>query len=60
MSVKGRPKQAVTKDKRFEIRLSEDTYNTLNKCAEQLHISKAEVIHKGIALVEEELNKKTP
>lgn len=60
MSVKGRPRQAKTKNRRFEIRLSEDTYNILNKCAEQLHISKAEVIHKGIALVEEKLDKETP
>jgi hypothetical protein len=52
MSPKGRPTQEK-RGKRFEIRLSEQTYNTLEECSDKLRISKAEVIHKGIALVRE-------
>ena len=57
MSPKGRPTQDK-RDKRFEIRLSEETYKTLDECSERLKISKAEVIHKGIALVKKEMDKK--
>ena len=46
------------RDKRFELRLSEETYSTLEECAKKLSITKAEVIHKGIALVEAEIEKK--
>lgn len=57
MSPKGRPTQDK-RDKRFEIRLSNDTYKTLEECSEQLGVTKSEVIHKGIAMVKEELDKK--
>ncbi|MDE6762541.1 MAG: ribbon-helix-helix domain-containing protein [Oscillospiraceae bacterium] len=57
MSPKGRPTQDK-RDKRFEIRLSEETYKTLDECSERLKISKAEVIHKGIAMVKKEMDKK--
>lgn len=57
MSAKGRPTNDK-KDKRFEIRLSSKTYDTLTECSEKLNISKAEVIHKGIDLVNSEMNKK--
>lgn len=57
MSPKGRPTQDK-KDKRFEIRLSAETYETLEQCAKKLEITKAQVIHKGIALVKEEIEKK--
>ena len=43
------------RDKRFELRLSEETYSTLEECAEILGITKAEVIHKGIALVKTDI-----
>ena len=56
MSPKGRPTQDK-RDKRFEIRLSNDTYKTLEECSEQLGVTKSEVIHKGIAMVKEELDK---
>ena len=56
MSPKGRPTQDK-RDRRFEIRLSERTYKTLEDCAKKLHITKAEVIHKGIELVEKEIKK---
>lgn len=57
MSPKGRP-TLNKRDKRFEIRLSEQTYNTLEECSERLKITKAEVVHKGIALVKSELEQK--
>lgn len=56
MSPKGRPTDE-RRDKRFEIRLSSDTYRTLEECAEALQITKAEVVHKGIALVKAEIEK---
>lgn len=56
MSPKGRPTQDK-RDKRFEIRLSSDTYKTLEECSEKLNITKAEVIHKGIAMVKSEIEK---
>lgn len=57
LSPKGRPTQDK-RDKRFEIRLSADTYNTLEECAKNLQVTKAEVVHKGIALVKAEIDKK--
>ncbi len=57
MSPKGRPTQDK-RDKRFEIRLSSDTYNTLEECSQKLNITKAEVVHKGIALVKAEIDNK--
>lgn len=57
MSQKGRPTQDK-RDKRFEIRLSAGTYETLEECSEKLEITKAEVIHKGIAMVKADLDKK--
>lgn len=57
MSPKGRPTQDK-RNKRFEIRLSSDTYRTLEECSEKLEITKAEVIHKGIAMVKAEIDKK--
>lgn len=56
MSPKGRP-TLDKRDKRFEIRLSAETYKTLEECADFLNISKAEVLHKGIALVKAEIDK---
>lgn len=56
MSPKGRPTQDK-RGKRFEIRLSESTYDTLVECSEKLNITKAEVVHKGIALVKAEIDK---
>ena len=53
----GRPTQDK-KGKRFELRLSETTYETLEECAQKLHMTKAEVVHKGIALVKSEIDNK--
>lgn len=53
----GRPTQEK-KGKRFELRLSDKTYNTLEECSIKLNISKAEVIHMGIAMVKSYLDNK--
>lgn len=53
----GRPTQDK-RDRRFEIRLSADTYEKLEECSERLEITKSEVIHKGIAMVKAEIDKK--
>jgi predicted DNA-binding protein len=52
----GRPTQDK-RGKRFEIRLSEQTYKILEECSKNLGITKAEVIHRGIALVKSEIKK---
>ncbi len=57
MSHKGRPTNDL-KNKRFEIRLSQNTYNVLEECAKTLEVSKSEIIHKGIELVKKELDEK--
>ena len=57
MSPKGRPTNDK-RDKRFEIRLSDTTAKILEECSERLKISKSEVIHRGIGLVKEKLDKK--
>lgn len=58
MSPKGRP-TLEKRGKRFEIRLSENTYKVLEECSERLKITKAEVVHKGIAMVKADLDNKT-
>lgn len=57
MSPKGRP-TLDKRGKRFEIRLSESTYKVLEECSEQLNITKAEVVHKGISMVKAEIDSK--
>ena len=56
MSPKGRPTNDK-KNKRFEIRLSERTYSILEKCSKELNLTKTEIIHKGIELVDKEIKK---
>lgn len=53
----GRP-TANKKTERLEIRLTPDEALVLNQCAEQLQISKTEVINKGVRLVKAELDEK--
>lgn len=50
----GRP-TVDPRGKRFELRLSETTYQELEECANKLNISKADVVHKGISMVFETL-----
>ena len=58
MSPIGRPKSDNPKKFRLEIRLTEEEDARLKRCAEVLHVSRTEVINRGITLVEKEMNKK--
>ncbi len=53
-----RPKSDKSKHLRFEIRMAKETADKLRYCAEQLEISKTEVIQRGIDLVKSEVDKK--
>lgn len=54
----GRPtKEDQKKSVRIEIRMTEKRAEQLKRCAEALNISRAEVIERGIDLVEESIKK---
>lgn len=57
MSPKGRP-TLDKRGKRFQLRLSDNTYKALEECSKRLKITKAEVVHKGIAMVKAEIDSK--
>ena len=56
MSPKGRP-TTNKKTHRLEIRLSPDELTLMQECADTLHISKTEVINRGVRLVKAEIDK---
>ncbi len=51
------PKGDAKKDVRIEIRITQDKANQLKECAERLNISRAEVIERGIDMVDAETKK---
>jgi uncharacterized protein (DUF1778 family) len=53
----GRP-TSNKRTKRLEIRMAPDEAQLLQECADELQVSKTEVIVKGIRLVKAELEKK--
>lgn len=53
-----RPKSDKSKHLRFEIRMTTETADKLEYCAEILKVSKTEVIERGIDLVKSEADKK--
>ena len=53
----GRPTQNK-KTERLEIRMTLEESQLLNECAERLHVSKTEVLNKGVQLVKKELDEK--
>ena len=53
----GRPHKDVTKNVNLGLRLTQETADKLQRCADALGISRTEVIEKGIDLVEEGLKK---
>lgn len=57
MSPKGRP-TSNKKTERFEVRLAPNEAELLQECADELQVTKTEVIVKGIRLVKAELDKK--
>lgn len=54
----GRPPKDTTKSVNIGLRITEETANKLQKCADHLKVSRTRVIEKGIDLVEETINKK--
>lgn len=53
----GRPHKEITKSVNLGLRLTQETANKLQYCADTLKISRTEVIEKGIDLVERSIKK---
>ena len=53
-----RLKSDKSKNMRFEIRMTKETADKLEYCAEKLNVSKTEVVEMGIELVKSEVAKK--
>lgn len=53
----GRPPKEITKSVNLGLRITKETAEKLERCAKELHISRTEVIEKGIDLVERSLKK---
>lgn len=53
----GRPHKEITKSVNLGLRLTKETADRLQWCADSLNISRTEVIEKGIKLVEAEIKK---
>ena len=54
----GRPPKEVTKNVNLGLRISKETADKLQRCADYLKISRTEVIERGIELVEATLKTK--
>lgn len=52
-----RPKSDKSKNIRFNIRITKETSEKLEHCAEKLATTKADVVERGIDLVKRELDK---
>lgn len=52
------PKNGQTKDVSLQICITKQTAETLRYCADELHLTRTEVIERGIDLVKAELDKK--
>lgn len=57
MSPKGRPPVDNPKNVRLEIRLTKEEAELLQQCANELKITRTEVINKGVKLVEAQIKK---
>ncbi|MCI8714312.1 MAG: ribbon-helix-helix domain-containing protein [Oscillospiraceae bacterium] len=53
----GRPHKDITKSVNLGLRITKETADKLQRCAETLGISRTEVIEKGIDLVDEGIKK---
>ena len=53
----GRPHKDITKSVNLGLRLTKETADKLQRCAETLGISRTEAIEKGIDLVDETIKK---
>ena len=58
VGVLSRPKSDKSKNVRFEIRMTAETAEKLEYCAEKLGITRTDVLHRGIDLVKLEIDKK--
>ena len=58
MSPAGRPRIENPKNIRLEIRLTKDENKLLEECANEMHVTKTEVIKEGVRLVKAKLDKK--
>ena len=54
----GRPLKTKTpRNKKLNLRLSEDELNRISKCAELLNLNRTDTLMYGVSLIEEGLNK---
>lgn len=51
------PKLGKTKEVSLQMRITKETADKLQKCADELAISRTEVIEKGIDLVDEQIKR---
>lgn len=54
----GRPPKEIVKSVSIGLRITEETANKLQRCADSLSISRTQVIEKGIDLVDKSIRKK--
>jgi len=54
----GRPPKDVTKSESLQLRITKDTAEKLQKCAQRLGISRTAVVERGIDMVAESLDGK--
>lgn len=55
----GRPIKGSTKrDKRLQLRMSDEELQLLDECSKKLNVSRTDVVNKGIKLVKKELDEK--
>ena len=54
----GRPPSDNPKDFKFHMRMDKETLEKLDKCAQELSLSRSDVIRKGIDLILDGLKKK--
>ena len=54
----GRPPVENPKNIKLQIRVSQDTMNTLDECAEKLNSTRSDIVRKGIERIASELKVK--
>ena len=52
------PKSGKTKEVSLQLRITKETADKLQQCADELSVSRTEVIEKGIDLVDEQIRRK--
>jgi len=54
----GRPPKEIVKSVSIGLRITEETANKLQRCADSLKVSRTQVIEKGIDMVDKSISKK--